>query len=370
MTTLPQTTSVRLPRPAGNGQLAVSSGGLPALPGGAAPAAGMTANDAWRVIRANAWLIILFLIVSGVAGYFINSYLAAHHPKFTATGYLEVQPLVNIDPTRGDLGTADVNVTALEQKTQVAALQSEGLLSQVLQNESSELRKTQWYTTYSRGGSDNSIVKEEFADAFRATAIPETRYVKVEFTGAVPKDCQTIVREICEQHITNEQQGVMEHGREQSVQLERLKAIYQSQETNFNANMDMLRNQIAGAGGEVGGRIGFREFELQRLSESLNKAENELQSATGQLTSIQESLKKGIDPLAVEQMIQNNQLLLATQGPGRADRAELRVVAGQARREQPEHHPGKEDAGSRAREDQRAWKWTPAPRRATATSRN
>lgn len=309
MTTLPQTTPVRLPRPAGNGQL-MAPGGMPVVHAGAtASATGMSAGDVWRVLRANALLIIAFLIVAGVAGYFINSYLLKTHPKYTAIGYLEVQPIVHPDLTDMNYNGGDVNVVGLEQKTQVAALKAEGLLSQALQNDSSEIRKTKWYETFSRGGSDNSVVKEEFADSFSATAIPETRYVKVEFTGTDPKDCQTIVREICEQHIKNERKAVLDDGQKKSVGLAELQASRLSQDNDLTAKMNQIRSEIAGSGGDVGGHISLKELQLTRLSEQLSKAETEYQAAKSQLDATQESLKKGIDPLQVEQMVQVNQLL-------------------------------------------------------------
>ena len=65
MTTLPTTTPIRLPRPAGAAPLA-----LPTTYGGqSAPAVTMTGSDAWRVIRTNLWWIILVVIASAFIGY-------------------------------------------------------------------------------------------------------------------------------------------------------------------------------------------------------------------------------------------------------------------------------------------------------------
>src|SRR4249920_2549485 len=84
MTTLPTTTRIQLPRPAGNGALAMP--GAPA----AAPATGMTAGDVWRVLRANAWLITSAVVLGGIIGFFANMYLAKNYSRFTATGWVQI----------------------------------------------------------------------------------------------------------------------------------------------------------------------------------------------------------------------------------------------------------------------------------------
>ena len=35
----------------------------------------MTMSDVWRVLRANAWLIVVCVILAGAAGFGINNYL-------------------------------------------------------------------------------------------------------------------------------------------------------------------------------------------------------------------------------------------------------------------------------------------------------
>src|SRR5688572_5367168 len=104
MTTLPQTTPLRLPRPAGGGAMTIP-GGAPAMAGSQMGAAGggMTAGDVWRVIRSNIWLIILFLIVGGVAGYFVNRHLERYYSRYTATGYIQVNVKTGFDPLKGVL---------------------------------------------------------------------------------------------------------------------------------------------------------------------------------------------------------------------------------------------------------------------------
>jgi hypothetical protein len=53
-------------------------------------AAGMTAGDVWRVLRANTWLIIVGLILSGIIGYGANWFLNRYYARFTARGWIQI----------------------------------------------------------------------------------------------------------------------------------------------------------------------------------------------------------------------------------------------------------------------------------------
>src|SRR5581483_7114840 len=116
MTTLPQTTPIRLPRAPGAGPLTVPGTLLPGAP--AMPAPAMTGADVWRVIRSNFWLIVLFLVLSGGAGYGLNVWLLKYSPRYTATAYMQVEPKVDIDPLKPDQTWVDMQSVGLEQRTQ------------------------------------------------------------------------------------------------------------------------------------------------------------------------------------------------------------------------------------------------------------
>src|SRR4051812_38163901 len=102
MTTLPQVSSLRLPRASGPGQ---QSPQLPGGGGGPSHAAStaalqMTAADVWRVIRANMWLLISLVIIAAAIGYAVNSLLAWKAPKYTAIGIIQVQGSPVYDPLK------------------------------------------------------------------------------------------------------------------------------------------------------------------------------------------------------------------------------------------------------------------------------
>src|SRR4051812_46753451 len=98
MTTLPQMTSLRLPRAGTPQHLAMPMPMNVAAPGGAPGGFRMSGADIWRVIRANLWLIIIMLGAMTTAGWFANQYLASHYPRYTATGLVQVSTAIAYDP--------------------------------------------------------------------------------------------------------------------------------------------------------------------------------------------------------------------------------------------------------------------------------
>src|SRR4051794_12859048 len=94
MTTLPQTTNVRLPRPMPGGmQLAGPAGGGGGLAHAVAPATQQGASEIWRVIRGHIWMIVIVsCFLAPAAGYGANYLLAKYYPRYTAAGFIQVQP--------------------------------------------------------------------------------------------------------------------------------------------------------------------------------------------------------------------------------------------------------------------------------------
>src|SRR5687768_13464366 len=113
MTTLPQTSPVRMPRPVMPGQLAIPGAGPVAVPG---PVGGggiqLTPADIWRVLRSNWWLIALLLAVALVAGFFVNRHLNAYHKRYTATGFVRVETSSELTRSR-DIGEVNPNALAI-----------------------------------------------------------------------------------------------------------------------------------------------------------------------------------------------------------------------------------------------------------------
>jgi capsular exopolysaccharide synthesis family protein len=317
MTTLPQTTAVRLPRSNGQGQQqqlapAMSPGaGLAIYGGGAGGAAAganaMTAGDVWRVIRAHMWLILFMVVLAAVAGYGANYYLAQKYPKFKATGLLLVSPSVSTELIHPEKkGEGDSAILAVELKTQAAALQSDALLNKVLTNDSTEVRKTAWFKRFPANQAGLAAAKDDFQDCYNAESIPETRLVRVTFTYGEPKDCAVIVREMCDQHIKNEASRILDEGHEESQQLNSLKARYKGASAELEMKLNTLRSQVSSTGGVVISRINTKESQLEMLRRERSTIDVNFKQADSMLKQIEEQLAQGIDPPLVEQQVDQN----------------------------------------------------------------
>jgi hypothetical protein len=135
MTTLPQTTARLARPPSALPQVSSNGNGAPFGFMAHSPASGpqMTANDAWRVLRANAWLIAAFFVTSVIAGYVMNLWLAKYYPKYTAMAIVAVSPPIQLDPLKVGEAPLDPTILAMEQQNNAQLLKNLQLYSEVLQ---------------------------------------------------------------------------------------------------------------------------------------------------------------------------------------------------------------------------------------------
>jgi capsular exopolysaccharide synthesis family protein len=237
MTTLPQTSPMRLPRP-NSSQLSIPSAnghlGQVAHP---APTP-LTGQDIWRVIRANLWLIIGFMALAAIAGYFVNMWLLNKFPRFTSTALIEVHtpselPSVS-DETR--LMVADTSPASIEveQQTQASMLTNRYFLASILQDKNSPIRNTNWFKQWGPDRMDDA--KQDLEKKLDVTPRPNTRLIGVSFSASIPQDALTIVREISRRHIELRSQKV------QDLQTEKLRVLGELID-QYNQNLNVFRTQ-------------------------------------------------------------------------------------------------------------------------------
>lgn len=301
MTTLPQTFPARTPRTNGNGNgshLAMPGGNGSLGPGAVAPQA-ITPADVLRVIRSNLWFIAIVLIVSGVGGYALNMYLAARHSRYTSTGLITVR-------SRGDDALLDAHSSMdaggleVEQMTQVKLLLHDALLAKVLEI-SDKVRDTEWFKQFISYRNGEKFVDAEGAKAdlyehLEVRAEPNTRLIAVKMNWRIPKDCQTIVTEIVDQHIKEVTSHNTAQDMEHNAQLENLKQNYESQIRDDTNRIIAISTALGKLGVNVGPGQSAKDLELSQLISELLRAEAFLGAAEAKLRTFLTQLDSNSAP--------------------------------------------------------------------------
>lgn len=307
MTTLPQTTNVRLPRPmAGGMQLAQPGGGMTV--GGIAAGTQQGASDAWRVIRSHIWLILIVTcVLAPAAGYGVNFYLAKNFPRYTSSGLIMVQPQqMRGSIIKNEFAPSDPATTALQIRTQAAILRSESLLTKVLQNPNSEIRKTQWFAQF-----NNNIpkAKADFEDCLSVTPMQDTSLVKVEFTYSRPEDCRTIVFDLISTHLENQRKSQTDTLLDRTSVLNNMRIKVEAALKDKRDNMRTKQVQLnidGGAVGAAGAGLGVKDMELSKLVSERIEAQLDFNKAQGVYQATQQAIAQGQEPPGVDIMVQRS----------------------------------------------------------------
>jgi capsular exopolysaccharide synthesis family protein len=318
MTTLPQTTPLRLPRPAGAGQIAIPSapapGALGPVGGGIAPNAGMTGADVWRVFRANLWLIALFVTVGAVAGFFINRYLASHYPKFTASGLVKVQLPEEIFRVNGQEAVSTPQNIELEQKTQATGLVQAKLMLDVLTN-SERIRGTQWFKDFFKSGqADPEAAKEDLLRNFAVQPVAQSRLIKVEMTYRVPLDARVVVEEVINEYIEQERKKQADRWTGKASTVRNQYDVYKrdfenvTKELTDRALQTSSRDQF-----ELYALLQSVQSEVHRVVQTVGDAQRELSAAQTELDAFNRLISEGGTPPEIESYLNGDTMLISYQ---------------------------------------------------------
>lgn len=302
MTTLPQTTNVRLPRPSSGAIQLAGQGALGAARDPAATSQG--ANEIWRVIRSHIWMILIVTcIVSPVAGFGVNYLLLKYAPRYTAAGLIEVKPTVQPSlVAKGDLAVADPASVALEIRTQAAILRSESLFTSVLRNQNSEVRQTNWFRQFNN---NFAKAKQDFEDSLTVTPLQDTKLVKIEFTYSDPDDCKTIVRELVDAHIEEQKKSAVDVLGDRSYTLNTVKIRIDARLKQITEDMRQKQINLNIDGGGIG-RMGMKDMELSKLVQEYIEAQLMYEKAMGFYTATSKAAQSGQDPPGLERYIQQS----------------------------------------------------------------
>jgi polysaccharide biosynthesis transport protein len=301
MTTLPQTTPLRLPRPAPSAPLAI--------PGGPMPHGGMVAQtqggtqmsgaDVWRVIRSNLWLIILLGIVSSAAGYGANSWLQRYHSKYTAIGTLVVASPTFYTDNNAANPMSNVDLPS-ELKTHATMLKDAGLITQVLQNPDNEIHTTIWYRTQPSA----QDAKQNLADNLDIGIPPDSRLLRLSMTCNDPKSAQVIVNSIAEQYIKNQKELNENREYDRSRDLNGRKVREELGLKSVETEIASLESELneSGVTGSMN-KISAKDIELSQLLQSSLAMQLKLGEAQDIYANIESQINADQDPPKVAEMV-------------------------------------------------------------------
>ena len=305
MTTLPQTSPMRLPRPASS-HLAIPNAGAtgasqPVHPAGNA----LTAQDVWRVIRANLWLIIGLLVLSSVGGYALNQWLLTHYPRYTSTILLSVRPVQDIPYVGTEEGISvresTAQATELEQLSQAGLLTNKYSLGSIIDDPTSETRKTNWFKQFN-GHFDEA--KEELSNKLEVYPKPNTRLIAVSMSTASPTDSLTIVKEIVDRHVRERTDKVLALQYQQSHNLNQLIDNTRREVEKLRLQMNQQADIMARLGASGGNyQVSGLHVKLGALVQVRAQAEKDFNEAKGKLDAFDAEIKSGGTPLILTETL-------------------------------------------------------------------
>jgi polysaccharide biosynthesis transport protein len=300
MTTLPQTAGLRLPRPA-TGSLPMSMQ-FP-YPGFVAPAgppaAAMSGADVWRVIRSNFWLILLMLVVSGGAGFAMNSWLKKYHSRYTAVGTVEAN-VGDIDADGNTRHDSEVLSIPLEVRKDATLLKNGRLLTELLENANSEVRTTSWYnrftTPYGR--------KQDLKDELDINFAPDSKLIEISMTDNDPKSAQVIVQSLVDQYIKDQQDRNQDLQYKSHQQLEQQEIAEEGKLKLVNGDIADIQAELNSEGvNDTISRIDTKGIQLQALLEGVQKLSLEEKGYEEQYSAMVAQIDNGEDPPEVLALI-------------------------------------------------------------------
>jgi capsular exopolysaccharide synthesis family protein len=340
MTTLPQTTSIRLPRPNQPGTLAMPAQVAGVHPSHAPQGFGMTGGDVWRVLRANAWLIIITLIVSIAAGVAINYFLAKKFPRFTAIGFIQIQPIRGYNPMLSEQPQLDTSALNIEGRTQAQLLKHDKLFTDVLTDPNSPIRETTWFKQFMveakqvSGGTkmvpDLTAAKEDLQDNFQVAPIADSKLMQVAMSYSVPKDCVTVMEALVNRHLINQRQI---NNDKQSNRTSDLTAAKQKLEnkvailkqTMRDQSMNLTRLGVSGNPGE----ISPKEMDLRASADKQWEIRTTYEAVKTKFESVKKQLDMGVDPQEIDTEVNNDPTVRSLQQSLAAEELALSKLSGQ-----------------------------------------
>jgi polysaccharide biosynthesis transport protein len=315
MTTLPTTSSIRLPRSGSPGGqvLAMPATQLGPVGPGAAAQPLLTPADIWRVLRGNWLLILLSVVVASGAGLALYKWQAETNPRYTAAGTLSIGRQLRPDPVRGgviavDQGGLDLPIMISSQAND---LMQTNLWMQVIEA-NPKIRELGWFKNFERQVAAKpepdvtaaSLARDDLAGNFRVGRIPETNRLRVAMETANSSDARDIVQFIVDAHIVNQQRDTFDRTNAELETSKQWRERYVREMGRVRDRMNQLQSALGGSGGGASfGRLNIKEMEISSLMNAMMQARLASNEAKSQFDAIDQQVKAGRDPAQVEAMV-------------------------------------------------------------------
>jgi hypothetical protein len=250
------------------------------------------------MLRTSAWLLVVAIVLAVAGWYGSNWWLHALHPRFTATGLIEVAPPLTGDPIKSSPGVEDLATLAIEQNNNVQLLKNTTLFTEILKRV--EVRDTSWFQTFQSApaGQIPSAIAD-LSDHVVVTPLPGSRLISVSMSAADPAAAQIIVKALVDQDIVDQNAANDTERAERSMVLQEARDRYVAQKhavsayvretgAELNVNADGSSQAIAQAADDIS-TLSKLQYDLLI---TLNTAQDQLDRLHGQID-------KGVDPIEV-----------------------------------------------------------------------
>jgi capsular exopolysaccharide synthesis family protein len=239
-------------------------------------------------------LIITFVVVSLGVGYGVYRWLRIHHPRYVATGIVQVNPPLSTDPLKADLGL-NISELVFEQKNNAELLKADHLYSMVLQNQTNGIHDTDWYNSFNN---DTSLAKQDLMENLMVMAVPETLQIRVQFSARNPADAEKIVNAVVEERMAEQKSANDKNQEIRLATLNNAKQAYEQQRADLSAELQdlIVRLNISQNGSAALSQVDSQLFDL---SHDRLLAQQAVDVATGKLEHLKAEIAAGQDPSSV-----------------------------------------------------------------------
>lgn len=309
MTTLPQTTPIRVPRPIPAGSLAMppAAGGLAV---GAGPqSGGMTMADILRVIRQNMLLILLALMAGGILGYFVNAYLERHYAKYKAYGYVIVHSNGELPEAGKEEQPPQPEQVALIQETFAKGVVHEALFDQTISRPrpadlKKTIRDTEWFKSFENEADPLAARRKSLRDNLVASPQRGSQLVQIEMTTRNKEDAKVVLEDLIDTAIQNvtTRARLTEEGRIKLL-TNQINLLQNELDQQIAARISEMERDLGKDNVEIYSAWNGKRMQLDTLLQEKTRIDRENAGLSQSLKSLNQDLADGKTPPEVQQLL-------------------------------------------------------------------